>query len=145
MTDLYTISELAREFDITTRTIRFYEDEGLLQPERNGRQRIYSRRDYIRLKLILRGKRLGLSLSEISDIIELYDSDQGETGQLASFLDSILERRTVLKEQRADICVKWQVELRIEPFVIVARSAEALLMQTLRRTGLRHLLRLALD
>ena len=103
MTDLYTISELAREFDITTRTIRFYEDEGLLQPGRNGRQRIYARRDYIRLKLILRGKRLGLSLSEISGIIELYDSDQGETGQLASFLDSIRERRTVLKQQRADI------------------------------------------
>ena len=59
MADLYTISELAREFDITTRTIRFYEDEGLLKPGRNGRQRIYSRRDYIRLKLILRGKRLG--------------------------------------------------------------------------------------
>ena len=103
MTDLYTISELAREFDITTRTIRFYEDEGLLQPGRNGRQRIYARRDYIRLKLILRGKRLGLSLSEISDIIELYDSDQGETGQLASFLDSIRERRSVLKQQRTDI------------------------------------------
>ena len=103
MANLYTISELAREFDITTRTIRFYEDEGLLKPGRNGRQRIYSRRDYIRLKLILRGKRLGLSLSEIADIIELYDSDQGETGQLASFLDSIRERRTVLKQQRADI------------------------------------------
>ena len=103
MTDLYTISELAREFGITTRTIRFYEDEGLLQPGRNGRQRIYSRRDYVRLKLILRGKRLGLSLSEIADIIELYDSDQGETGQLASFLDSIRERRGILKQQRADI------------------------------------------
>ena len=103
MAVLYTISELAREFDITTRTIRFYEDEGLLKPGRNGRQRIYSRRDYIRLKLILRGKRLGLSLSEISDIIELYDSDQGETGQLASFLDSIRERRNVLKQQRVDI------------------------------------------
>ena len=103
MTDLYTISELAREFDITTRTIRFYEDEGLLRPGRNGRQRVYSRRDYVRLKLILRGKRLGLSLSEIADIIELYGSDQGETGQLASFLDSIRERRGVLKQQRADI------------------------------------------
>ena len=114
MTDLYTISELAREFGITTRTIRFYEDEGLLQPERNGRQRIYSRRDYIRLKLILRGKRLGLSLSEISDIIELYDSDQGETGQLASFLDSIRERRTVLKQQRADIDATLYELQRIE-------------------------------
>jgi len=114
MTDLYTISELAREFDITTRTIRFYEDEGLLQPRRNGRQRIYARRDYIRLKLILRGKRLGLSLSEISDIIELYDSDQGETGQLASFLDSIRERRTVLKQQRTDIDATLHELQRIE-------------------------------
>ncbi len=114
MADLYTISELAREFDITTRTIRFYEDEGLLQPGRNGRQRIYARRDYIRLKLILRGKRLGLSLSEISDIIELYDSDQGETGQLASFLDSIRERRTVLKQQRTDIDATLRELQRIE-------------------------------
>ena len=114
MADLYTISELAREFDITTRTIRFYEDEGLLQPGRNGRQRTYSRRDYIRLKLILRGKRLGLSLSEISDIIELYDSDQGETGQLASFLDSIRERRTVLKQQRTDIDATLRELQRIE-------------------------------
>ena len=114
MADLYTISELAREFDITTRTIRFYEDEGLLQPGRNGRQRIYARRDYIRLKLILRGKRLGLSLSEIADIIELYDSDQGETGQLASFLDSIRERRTVLKQQRTDIDATLRELQRIE-------------------------------
>ena len=93
MTDLHSISELAQEFDITTRTIRFYEDKGLLQPKRNGRQRIYSRRDYVRLRLILRGKRLGLSLSEISDTIELYDTDQGELGQLDSFLQTIRERR----------------------------------------------------
>ena len=114
MTDFYTISELAHEFGITTRTIRFYEDEDLLQPGRNGRQRIYSRRDYVRLKLILRGKRLGLSLSEISDIIELYDSDQGETGQLASFLDSIRERRSVLKQQRTDIDATLRELQRIE-------------------------------
>ena len=103
MADHYTISGLAGEFDLTTRTIRFYEDEGLLQPERIGQKRIYSRREYVRLKLILRGKRLGLSLSEIGEIIQLYDSDQGETGQLESFLDSIRERRRVLRQQRADI------------------------------------------
>ena len=114
MTDLYTISELAHEFGITTRTIRFYEDEGLLQPGRKGRQRIYSRRDYVRLKLILRGKRLGLSLSEIADIIELYDSDQGETGQLASFLDSIRKRRGFLKQQRTDIDATLHELQRIE-------------------------------
>ena len=114
MTDLHTISELAEEFEITTRTIRFYEDEGLLRPKRNGRQRIYSKRDYVRLKLILRGKRLGLSLSEISDIIELYDSDQGELGQLDSFLQSIRERRTILKQKRADIDTTLSELQRIE-------------------------------
>ena len=103
MTDIYKISELAREFDITTRTIRFYEDEGLLQPQRNGQQRIYSRRDYIRLKWILRGKRLGLSLSEFGELIVLYDSDEAETVQLETFLQSIQERKHVLKQQREDI------------------------------------------
>ena len=114
MTDLHTISELAEEFEITTRTIRFYEDEGLLRPKRNGRQRIYSKRDYVRLKLILRSKRLGLSLREISDIIELYDSDQGELGQLDSFLQSIRERRTTLKQKRADIDATLSELQRIE-------------------------------
>ena len=114
MTDLHTISELAEEFKITTRTIRFYEDEGLLRPKRNGRQRIYSKRDYVRLKLILRSKRLGLSLREISDIIELYDSDQGELGQLDSFLQSIRERRTILKQKREDIDATLSELQRIE-------------------------------
>ena len=114
MTDLHTISELAEEFEITTRTIRFYEDEGLLRPKRNGRQRIYSKRDYVRLKLILRSKRLGLSLREISDIIELYDSDQGELGQLDSFLQSIRERRTILKQKREDIDATLSELQRIE-------------------------------
>ena len=114
MTDLHSISALAEEFDITTRTIRFYEDKGLLQPKRNGRQRIYSRRDYVRLRLILRGKRLGLSLSEISDTIELYDTDQGELGQLDSFLQTIRERRVALKQKRADIDVILSELQRIE-------------------------------
>ena len=114
MTDLHTISELAEEFEITTRTIRFYEDEGLLRPKRNGRQRIYSKRDYVRLKLILRSKRLGLSLREISDIIELYDSDQGELGQLESFLQSIRERRIILKQKREDIDATLSELQRIE-------------------------------
>ena len=114
MTDLHSISELAQEFDITTRPIRFYEDKGLLQPKRNGRQLIYSRRDYVRLRLILRGKRLGLSLSEISDTIELYDTDQGELGQLDSFLQTIRERRVALKQKRADIDVILSELQRIE-------------------------------
>ena len=99
----HTISELAKEFDITTRTIRFYEDQGLLHPERHGRNRIYVPRDRIRLKLVLRGKRLGFSLSDIGEIIGLYDTETGEAGQLHYFLGKIDERRTLLKRQRKDI------------------------------------------
>ena len=93
----YSISDLAQEFNLTTRAIRFYEDEGLLQPGRSGRRRVYSARDRVRLKLILRGKRLGFSLSEVRDIIEMYDLDAGETGQLRYFLDQIQERRKALR------------------------------------------------
>ena len=99
----YSISDLAQEFNLTTRAIRFYEDEGLLQPGRSGRRRVYSARDRVRLKLILRGKRLGFSLSDVRDIIEMYDLDAGETGQLRYFLDQIKERREALEQQRSDI------------------------------------------
>ena len=99
----YSISDLAQEFNLTTRAIRFYEDEGLLQPGRHGRRRVYSVRDRVRLKLILRGKRLGFSLSDVRDIIEMYDLDAGETGQLRYFLDQIKERREALEQQRSDI------------------------------------------
>ena len=99
----YSISDLAQEFNLTTRAIRFYEDEGLLQPGRSGRRRVYSARDRVRLKLILRGKRLGFSLSDVRDIIEMYDLDAGETGQLRYFLNQIQERREALKQQRSDI------------------------------------------
>ena len=99
----YSISDLAQEFNLTTRAIRFYEDEGLLQPGRSGRRRVHSARDRVRLKLILRGKRLGFSLSDVRDIIEMYDLDAGETGQLRYFLDQIQERREALEQQRSDI------------------------------------------
>ena len=99
----YSISDLAQEFNLTTRAIRFYEDEGLLQPGRSGRRRVYSARDRVRLKLILRGKRLGFSLSDVRDIIEMYDLDAGETGQLRYFLNQIQERREALEQQRSDI------------------------------------------
>jgi len=99
----YSISDLAQEFNLTTRAIRFYEDEGLLQPGRSGRRRVYSARDRVRLKLILRGKRLGFSLSDVRAIIEMYDLDAGETGQLRYFLNQIQERREALKQQRRDI------------------------------------------
>jgi len=97
------IADLAQEFDVTTRTIRFYEDQGLLSPRRRGQTRIYSQRDRTRLKLILRGKRLGFSLGEVAEIIELYDTSPGEAGQLTFFLDKIRERRAVLEQQREDI------------------------------------------
>ena len=99
----FSISELSREFDVTTRAIRFYEDEGLLEPNRKGRHRVYSSRDRIRLKLILRGKRLGFSLSDIGDIIDMYDSEPGEEGQLQYFIEKISVRRKTLKQQRDDI------------------------------------------
>ena len=99
----FSISELSQEFDVTTRAIRFYEDEGLLEPQRQGRQRVYSSRDRVRLKLILRGKRLGFSLSEIGDIIDMYDSEPGEVGRLQYFIEKISVRRKTLKQQRDDI------------------------------------------
>ena len=99
----FSITDLAREFDVTTRTIRFYEDEGLIAPARRGQTRIFSARDRVRLKLILRGKRLGFSLDEIREIIDLYDAEPGEEGQLRHFLAKIGERRAALEQQRADI------------------------------------------
>ncbi|MCZ4293223.1 MULTISPECIES: MerR family DNA-binding transcriptional regulator [Vibrio] len=98
----YKISELAKEFDVTTRSIRFYEDEGLIHPERKGSMRIYNRRDRTRLKLILRGKRLGFSLAEIRELFELYDTHQGET-QLTEMLKIIDEKEAVLLRQLEDI------------------------------------------
>ena len=103
MSDLYSIGDLSREFGVTTRTIRFYEDQGLLSPTRKGQNRIYRARDRVRLKLIFRGKRLGFSLKEINKLIELYDAPEGEAGQLRSFIEKIRERRTKLLAQKADI------------------------------------------
>ena len=103
-TRTYTISELAREFDITPRTIRYYEDQGLIAPSREGRNRVYSRRDRIRLKLALRGKRLGISLAEIREMIDMYDIGRGdEVHQLERFLDVLQRRRAALLQQREDI------------------------------------------
>ena len=101
--ETYSISDLAREFDVTPRAIRFYEDQGLLAPQRSGSRRIYGKRDYVRLKLTLRGKRLGLSLSEVGAMFDLYDSARDEKPQLAKFLAALAERREQLERQRADI------------------------------------------
>ncbi|MFD2205219.1 MerR family transcriptional regulator [Kiloniella antarctica] len=99
----YSITELTNEFGITTRTLRFYESEKLLNPEREGRKRLYSSRDRARLILILRGKRLGFSLAEIREIIEMYDLAPGEDGQIRRLLECIAKHRAQLKAKRQDI------------------------------------------
>jgi len=99
----YSISDLAREFDVTTRTIRFYEAEGLIKPARIGRQRVYRLRDHTRLKLIIRGKRLGFSLLEIGEMFELYDSEPGEIAQLHLILGKVTNRKLHLEQQLEDI------------------------------------------
>jgi DNA-binding transcriptional MerR regulator len=99
----YSIRDLAQEFDVTTRTIRFYEDEGLISPARRGQTRLFSPRDRIRLKLILRGKRLGFSLAEVREMLELYDAAPDERPQLQKFLAALQARREQLESQRRDI------------------------------------------
>ena len=99
----FSIAELSREFDITPRTIRYYEDQGLLFPKRSGLQRVYTKRDRTRLKLTLRGKRLGLSLAEIKDLIDMYDTAQDESSQVTKFLDVLTQRKASLEQQREDI------------------------------------------
>jgi DNA-binding transcriptional MerR regulator len=99
----YSITDLAREFGLTTRAIRFYEDHGLLTPQRLGRNRVYGNRDRIRLKLTLRGKRLGLSLSEIGELLDMYDAPKGEKAQLNRFIEVLEKRRAALEQQREDI------------------------------------------
>ena len=105
-TATYTIAELAREFDLTARAIRFYEDHGLLAPAREGaggRSRVYSARDRTRLKLTLRGKRLGLTLAEIKSIVDMYESPRDTAVQLNAFLAVLAKQRTTLEQQREDI------------------------------------------
>ena len=105
MSATYTITELAREFGITARAIRHYEDEGLLSPHRQGQSRIFTHRDRVRLKLALRGRRLGFTLAEIRDLFELYDLAKDENRQLREFLAKLEKRRASLEQQREDIAV----------------------------------------
>ena len=114
MSEAYGIAELAREFGVTTRTIRYYEDKGLLSPRRKGQRRVYAPRDRVRLRLIMRGKRLGFSLDEIRELIDLYDVDPTEAKQLRHFLDKISERKAVLVRQQADIAETLSEMRRIE-------------------------------
>jgi DNA-binding transcriptional MerR regulator len=120
----YSISDLAQEFDLTTRAIRFYEDLGLLQPERSGpagRNRIYSGRDRTRLKLTLRAKRLGLSLTEAKDIIDMYDSPRDTGPQLEKFLLILADHQKQLQDQMLDL------QANLDELKVHQREAKALL------------------
>ena len=110
MSIFYSISDLARELDITPRTIRFYEEQGMLAPERRGQERIYNAKDLVALKLILRGKRIGFSLAECKELIDLYDPSSGNRKQLETFMEKIAERRLQLEQQLLDI-QQMQLEL----------------------------------
>lgn len=100
---LYTIGELAKELDITSRSIRFYEESGLLNPTRNGQNRVYMKKDKVRLKLVLRGKRLGFSLAETKTLFDLYDRHQNSEAQLETMLQMTEQKRAVMTQQLEDI------------------------------------------
>lgn len=125
----YTITELAAEFDITPRAIRFYEDVGLLTPQRAGRNRVYTQRDRTRLKLTLRGKRLGLSLQEIKQLVDMYDSPSDTAQQLQAFLAVLAEHRRQLEQQREDLEITLaeiaQHEARCRALLAAAPAAAA--------------------
>jgi DNA-binding transcriptional MerR regulator len=99
----YTISDLAKEFGVTTRTIRFYEEKGLVTPLREGQKRLYSPADRVRIKLILRGKRIGMTLQECVDFIDMYDPEHDNDDQLHSLIDDVKHRREKLQQQKKDI------------------------------------------
>jgi DNA-binding transcriptional MerR regulator len=122
MNETQTITELARDFGVTTRAIRYWESHGLVSPAREGGNRIYSKRDQTRLKLALRGKRLGLSLAEIKELIDMYDTVEDESTQLLSFLDVLAQRRAALEQQRDDIQAVLKEIARFE--TAVPRDAE---------------------
>ena len=110
----WSITSLAEEFDVTLRTLRHYEDVGLITPERRGTTRVFHARDRIRLRLILRGKRLGFSLPEIRTIVNMYDEQPGESGQLQYLLDQIDVRRAELDQLRRDIDETMEELARVE-------------------------------
>lgn len=99
----YTISELASEFGVTTRTMRFYEEKGLISPRREGQKRLYSSADRVRIKLILRGKRIGMSLDECVEVIDMYDPEHNNSDQLHSLIDKVKFRSALLEQQKEDI------------------------------------------
>ena len=132
MATIYSISDLAREFDLTTRAMRFYEDMGLLQPSRSGpggRNRVYSGRDRTRLKLTLRAKRLGLSLTEAKEIIDLYDSPRDTGVQLQKFLEVLAKHQQQLEAQMTDL------QANLDELKIHQREAQALLAKSKTSKG----------
>lgn len=114
----FSISELAAEFDVTARTIRFYEDHGLLAPKRGGsggRQRVYSQRDRIRLRLTLRGKRLGLSLAQVKELVDMYESPADGCAQLERFIDVLGQHKRQMLQQREDLDITLaEIESHLE-------------------------------
>lgn len=135
MATTYSISDLAREFDLTTRAMRFYEDMGLLQPERSGpggRNRVYSGRDRTRLKLTLRAKRLGLSLTEAKEIIDLYDSPRDTGLQLQKFLEVLAKHQQQLEAQMTDL------QANLDELKVHQREARALLAKSKSGKGLKN-------
>ena len=132
MATTYSISDLAREFDLTTRAMRFYEDMGLLQPQRTGpggRSRVYSARDRTRLKLTLRAKRLGLSLSEAKDIIDMYDSPRDTGPQRRKFLAVLAQHRATIEDQLADL------QANLDEVRVHGKEARALLAKIDRKNA----------
>ncbi|MDB5556331.1 MAG: MerR family transcriptional regulator [Rhizobium sp.] len=103
MTKLYSITEMTREFDISTRTLRFYEDEGLIHPERRGRTRLYRTADRHLIAQVLRGRRIGFTIAEIREIIQVYNEPPGEAGQLKLLIKKVEEKRDGLRQRRKDI------------------------------------------
>ena len=121
----YTISDLAKEFGVTTRTIRFYEEKGLVSPARDGQKRLFSPADRVRIKLILRGKRIGMTLQECVEFIDMYDPEHNNDAQLHSLIDDVKARRKSLLQQKKDI----------DDMLAGLEEVQALCEQSLARTS----------
>jgi DNA-binding transcriptional MerR regulator len=130
----YTIRELTRELGVTARTLRHYEDEGLIAPARNGQQRVYSARDRARLTLVLRGRRVGFALAEIGEILDLYDTKDGGAAQLAYARKKFAERIEALEQQKRDV-EDSLAELRLGLTMIENKLADGTPRESPRLTG----------
>ena len=124
-TTTYTISQLARHFKVTPRTVRFYEDKGLLSPRRVENRRIYRERDFVRLKLILRGRRIGFSLAELKQTLALYDTKAGEAAQIRYVLKTIAKHRDELEQRQRDIAATLEDMHDIEARIRQSRHSDA--------------------